>query len=412
MTQQTGGPVAADSRISQLDIIRGFALFGVLWMNLFEHVGLAIPEEKVIPLAPEAVENVIRFLSLWLMIGKAQALFSLLFGFGFALFLERAEAAGRDGARLYLRRVSFLLLLGIAHGVLLWPGDILNSYALMAFLLILTRRWPGWLLLTVGGLLTIVAVPALFLTFDTLYPGQPPSWVVLGDAGVLRRFPVFMGHDYPRYVVELAKSWVEIYGTPFGPLYLGWILGRFLIGQWLFRTGWVQNSGDYVRPFRIWAAILLVIGLSLALIGPTLALLDIKAPAPWKYLLSLSGRSAQLVLALGYAAGLIVLCQFDRPLRLLSGLGAAGQMALTNYLTQSLFYFVVLYGFGFGLLPYVGPTFCLTVAIALFSVQIVFSRWWLTRYRFGPMEWVWRCFTYGARQPMRKAPDMIAPATA
>ncbi|MET0370249.1 MAG: DUF418 domain-containing protein [Sphingobium sp.] len=412
MTQQPGGPVEAGSRISELDIIRGFALFGVLWMNLFEHVGLAIPDDKVIELAPKAVETIVGFASIWLMIGKAQALFSILFGFGFALFLERAEKAGANGTRLYLRRATFLLIFGVAHGMLLWAGDILNSYALMGFFLVLTRRWPGWALLSLGLVLTVLGTVILNIAYAHLYPGQTPSWVLAGDAGTLRRFPVFMSSDYGAYLVELYRSWIELYGTPIGPVYLGWIFGRFLVGQWLFRQGWVQNAAAYAPQFRKWAAILLAAGLAMALLGPTLKLCGIKLAEPWKYLAQIDGRGSQVVLALGYAAGFMVLCQHGHWRRRLSGLAAAGQMALTNYVTQSFLFFFLLYGFGFALLPYVGPTFCLVVAIIFYAMQIAFSRWWLARYRFGPIEWVWRSFTYGTRQPMRKSAPGGAPATA
>jgi uncharacterized protein len=408
MTQQSGGPVSAGSRISQLDVIRGFALFGVLWINLYEHTGIAIPEDHVILLAPKHLEDFVRFLSVWLMIGKGQALFSMLFGFGFALFLDRAEQAGKDSVGLYLRRACFLLALGLAHAWLLWFGDILNSYALMAFLLVLTRRWPGWLLLGVGAPLAILAGPLLLLIVSTLHPGQPPSWVPIGEAGVIRRFPVFMGHNYPLYIVENVRDWYELHSTALGPTYLGWIFGRFLIGQWLYRTGWVQNAARYTREFRVAAAILLPLGLFMALMGPLATILRLDPHGLSAYLLLIDGRASQVVLALGYAAGIMVLCQFKGWRQRLSGLGAVGQMALTNYLTQSFVFVFLLTGFGLRLLPYVGPVFCLSIAIALFSTQIAFSRWWLTRYRFGPMEWVWRCFTYGALQPMRKAPQAEA----
>ena len=117
--------------------------------------------------------------------------------------------------------------------------------------------------------------------------------------------------------------------------------------------------------------------------------------------------TSQLVLALGYGAGLVVLCQSDAWKRRLSGFGAVGQMALTNYLAQSLVYMFGLYGFGLGLLPYAGGTFCMLVAFAFFALQIVFSRWWLARYRFGPAEWLWRSLTYGVRQPMQARPRAI-----
>ena len=108
------------------------------------------------------------------------------------------------------------------------------------------------------------------------------------------------------------------------------------------------------------------------------------------------------MLALGYGCGLVVLCQSVWWKRRLSGLGAVGQMALTNYLMQSLVYMFALNGFGLGWMRYAGAATCLGLAVAVFALQILFSRWWLARFRFGPAEWLWRWATYGHRPPLRR----------
>lgn len=402
MTQDAVRPVDAGGRISELDIIRGFALFGVLWMNLYGNADFIIPADKIVRLAPYGVETAVEFSSSWLTVGKAQALFSMLFGFGFALFLDRAEGAGTDGHRLYVRRLGFLLVLGMLHVLLLWAGDILHAYALVGFALMLTRRWPGWLLLAIGvPCATLNSVVTVGIV-DLLYPGQPHNWSVVSEAGVARIFAALQAADYPGYIVELGRILREFYGTPLSASFLAQIFGRFLLGQWLYRQGWLQNASRYASQFRRWAAILLGTGLSMALLGPTLSVLKTKLVAPWTYLVQIDGRSSQIVLALGYAAGIVVLCQSPVWQRRFAGLAAVGKLALTNYLVQSVFYFFVLYGFGFNLLRYAGPTFCLVSALAFFAFQIVFSRWWLVRYQFGPVEWVWRNFTYGVRQPLRR----------
>lgn len=403
MTAPATSAATGKDRMPELDIVRGFALFGVLWMNLYEHADLAIAPGVLDKLWLAPVDKVVAPLSGWLMQGKAQALFSLLFGLGFALFLDRAEKRGADGTWLYVRRLSFLLVLGIAHALLLWIGDILNAYAMMGFLLILTRRWPNWAVLAAGLALTLLTTLAMRFYADMTVPhGQTPWWNTLAEANSARRYIVFQSHDYLAYVREL---WIgalpELYLTPVGPTYLGWILGRFLLGSWIFRQGWMQDTQRYAAGFRKWAPILLVSGLVIAAIGPALYLLGIKVPSPYNYGMGLLGRLSQLILPLGYAATLVVLWQKRRMTRLLTGLGAAGQMALTNYLTQSLLYFFVLYGFGLGLLPYAGATFCLLLALGFYALQIGFSIWWLKRYRFGPAEWVWRSFTYGERQPIK-----------
>lgn len=403
MTIAAVNPTTRSDRIGELDIIRGFALFGVLWMNLFSHAGMVIPADAVQTLPTAPIDEIVTFFTRWLAAGKAQALFSLLFGFGFAILMDRSEARGANATAIYLRRLTILLVIGIAHFLLLWMGDILHAYAALGFLLLLTRRWPGWLLVGLGVLLSVGGTVALFAYNQAITPaGQQPASAIVMDAGQALRWQLFQTADYSAYVAELVRaSWVELYSQPIGPVFLGWIFGRFLIGAWIYRQGWLQDSARYAPQFRRSAAILLIAGLVMAGLRPMLGLMEVKIEGLAQYPMRLIGSASLLVLALGYGAGIVVLCQRAQWRARLSGLGAVGQMALTNYLMQSLVFFFVLYGFGLGLLPYAGSTFCLGLALIVFALQIVFSRRWLARYRFGPAEWLWRSATYGKRQPMR-----------
>lgn len=395
-------PTPATERIGEVDVIRGFALFGVLWMNLVVHGELAIPGEVIAALPTAAIDKWITPLGAWLAEGKAQCLFSILFGFGFAILSQRAEARGVDARALYLRRLLILLVIGIVDMCLIWMGDILHAYALMGILLMLTRQWSGKLLLGVGLVLALCSAPAVIAWYvATTQPGHAPAIFALQATGLERRWIVFQGHDYLAFVHELVRSWgSEFYFSLIGASFLTTILGRFLIGSWIFRQGWMQDTERHAALFRRAAPWLLGAGLILAGIMPALGLLELRLPRPVRPLTSLISEAGQLVLALGYAAGLVVLYRHVVWRRVLSGLGAVGQMALTNYLTQSLIYVFVLYGFGLGWLKYAGPTFCLVAAMVIFAAQIVFSRWWLARYRFGPAEWLWRSATYGRWQPL------------
>ncbi|KQW82257.1 DUF418 domain-containing protein [Brevundimonas sp. Root1279] len=397
-------PTSQSDRIGEVDIIRGFALFGVLWMNIFGHGGFLVPADKIHGLPGlDRLESVVEFLSNWLMHGKAQALFSLLFGFGFAIMMARISARGGNGATIYLRRLTILLVLGVAHMLLLWMGDILNAYAAMGFLLLLTRRWPGRLLLGVGLLLAMVgpAAFALYMQF-TVPAGSPPPFAVILDAGAAARWPVVMGHDYTAYVAALFRGmFIEFYSQPIALVYLGAILGRFMVGSWIFRQGWLQDPAAHARAFRLglW---LIPVGLVLQGVRPVMRWMHYQ-PMDWAlFLFRGINPVAELILALGYGSLIVVLCRSPGVRARLSGLGAVGQMALTNYLMQSLVFFFVLYGFGLGLLPWAGPTVSLGLSLVVFAAQIMFSRWWLARYRFGPMEWLWRWGTYGERPPFRR----------
>lgn len=397
-------PVDQGQRIGEVDIIRGFALFGVLWMNVFGMGGFLVPSDKIHGLTDfKVLEEVVGFASGLIMHGKAQALFSLLFGFGFAVMMDRISARGGNGTAVYLRRLTVLLAVGIAHAVLIWMGDILNAYAAMGFLLLLTRRWPGGWLLGVGVALAVLSPAAVMTYYQLTSPDGPPPFVAIMEAGAVARWPIVMGHDYPAFVVAIFKGlFLEFCAQPIALAYFGWILGRFMIGSWIFRQGWLQAPERCLTGFAIVAATFIPVGLMMAVLRTVMKALELK-PLDWAQPIFRGlGPVSDLVIAVGYGALIVILCQVPTIRRAMSGLGAAGQMALTNYLTQSVAFFVILYGFGLGLLPWMGPTLSLVFSVVLFGLQILFSRWWLARYRFGPAEWLWRWATYGVRPALKR----------
>jgi uncharacterized protein len=235
--------------------------------------------------------------------------------------------------------------------------------------------------------------------------GEVPAVFMALDAGMARRWDVMLGRDYAAFVREnLSMAGPELYYSPLGYSLLGMILGRFLLGTWIYRQGWLQDTARYAAGFRRALPWLLALGLGMAAVGPLVQLLDLAARGPARIGLELVTSASQLVLALAYGCGIVVLCRSDTWRRRLSGLGAVGQMALTNYLAHSLVYLFVLNGFGLGLLAYAGSTVLTLLAVVVFALQIVFSRWWLARFRFGPLEWLWRSATYGRWQPFRSTP--------
>lgn len=399
MADAPARPLPGKNRLVELDIVRGLALFGVFWVNLYGADDW-IPASHLVRLPTAPLDEVVGFITEWLAAGKAQTLFTLLFGFGFAVMMERIEGHGANATAVYLRRLAVLLVIGVAHLLLLYIGDILHAYALMGFLLLLARRWKGWALLVVGLPLAILMPIVLRIGVDlTLAPGAIPPWRLDDQAAEIRWWHTFQGSDYRAYVTELIRSNImEMYVAPTAAFFAG-IFGRFLLGLWIFRQGWLQNVSRYEKGFRFWATVLIGAGLIIAGAPPLVERLTGEAMTP--LLGVFLGRSSSLILALGYAAAMIVLCQQSKWLARFSGLRAVGQMALTNYLLQSFVYFFGLYGFGFGLLPYAGATFALLLAIPLFALQMAFSSWWLSRFRFGPVEWLWRCATYGEWQRFR-----------
>jgi len=389
-------PIGSTERIQEIDIIRGFALFGVLWLNLVAQSYTLVPAGTYENLASARLDAVIGPIADLFVSDKAMALFSLLFGYGFAMILRRLESRGVDAGTIFLRRTAILFAIGIIHIWFVWFGDILHVYALMGFVLFLTRNWSNRSLLIIGLLLALLSKGTVEAVLQFLYD-EPFPWWPTYDVGAARHYEVLQGSSYKAYVGELWwASWETMWGMPFYIHYCATALGRFMLGAWIFRQGWLQTTSTLRPEFRRWTLILIGGGIALTFIG--FGLDNVNDAVAYSF-----GPFPQLVLALGYGAAIVVLCQSERFRRAMAGVAAVGRTALSNYLLQSLMYVFVLFGFGFGLLSYLGATLCFVLALSFFILQVWASGWWVERFRFGPMEWVWRSLTYGERQPFRRA---------
>lgn len=387
-------PIGTNERIQEIDIIRGFALFGVLWLNLVAQAYILVPAGTFDGLASARIDAVIGPIADLLVSDKAMALFSLLFGYGFAMILRRLESRGMDAGTIFLRRTAILFVIGIIHIWFVWFGDILHVYALMGFVLYLTRNWSNRSLLIVGLLLALFSKGAVEAVLQFLYD-EPFPWWITNDVAAARHYEVLQSNSYTAYVGELWwASWETMWGMPFYIHYCATALGRFMLGAWIFRQGWLQTTSTLRPEFRRWSLILIGSGFVLTVVG--FGLDKINGVVAYSF-----SSFPQLVLALGYGAAIVVLCQNERFRNSMVGVAAVGRTALTNYLLQSIMYVFVLFGFGFGLIRFLGATLCFALAVVFFTLQAWVSLWWVERFRFGPVEWVWRSLTYGKRQPFR-----------
>lgn len=407
----SAGPVAERERIAELDVLRGVALFGVLLMNFVGFTGAHVlaTEAQLAALSTAAIDEPAHFAVLWLVGDKANTMFATLFGLGFYLQMKRGE--GRPGfeAR-YARRLFWLFVFGWLNAIFLWVWDILNLYAVAGFLLLAMRRWRTRSLVLFGlaaslysdklqdwwtGALGMTLVPA------SLY----------GDAAALERQAAALSGDYPRLVATFWQwSWTEWIA---GGLMAAWILyalGRFALGAAIGRSGILDDIRGHLPLLRRITMIALPLGLVLALV---VRLLGEKYWVPFEAAKPLGEalRSpVALLLAAGYAAGIVVALHTQLGARLFGVFAPVGRMALTNYLAQGFIYAFVLFkvGPGLGLAGRIGTSAVILICIAFFAFQVAFSHWWLARYRFGPMEWVWRTLTYGERPRMRRAAPALA----
>ena len=401
------GPIDPASRATVLDALRGFALFGVCLGNIataFSFWGWE-GTDGLLPKYELPTDAMALYLYHALVDGKFYSIFSLMFGLGFALQLgRRTDVAAALGT--YRRRLWILAGIGFAH-LLLWMGDILLFYALMGLVLVRLRemeerRALRWVVI-------LLALPILNYLPLLLNP-----WLTLGMPFFALGYgaSVLVGVD-PESMLVVTESFVH-----------GGVddIARFSLPGVFFRFGDLLYSG---RPFKVLAMFLLgmVIGRRRMWEQLDLYVPLLKRVLAWGLLVGLpanllmamntgqmgGGGASGLMgladtvlytlgvapLAMAYVAGFLLLWQRPEWQRVLRGLAPTGRMALTNYLMQTLIAISIFYGVGFGLGGRLGPTWFLPLALAILAGQTLFSQWWLARHRFGPMEGVWRKWTYG-----------------
>lgn len=402
-SEAPAAPTAASERIVVLDVLRGFALFGVLLANTVEFFsGLAFMPRAEARAHADLADQVFLFLANILVEGKAMTLLTFLFGLGFALQLQRAEAAGRSGLVTYLRRLGALALIGVLHVLLLWWGDILWGYAVAGVGLILFRRMRGWKLLAwaVGLALLpqlILSLPAVSRALAQLIPAPAD-----GAAFRTKLLAAITGHD--RWALtQMHLQQVYYHVGNIWVWYFPGLVGRFLIGYWVGTTRLFQESDRHLPLFRkvaLWGLALGIPGSSITALLRFLRSHNYNVTIGLYRALSIPAEVGTMILCCGYAAVVVLLLQRPAARRSLLRIAPVGQMALTTYITQSLICTFLFYGWGLGLAPRVQPARVLLITLAIFLFQILFAHAWLARFRFGPMEWVWRSLTYGRAQPL------------
>jgi uncharacterized protein len=351
----------------------------------------------------------------WLVQGKFWALFSLLFGMGFSVMSMRAEAAGRGFYGPYLRRVLALGAFGAAHAILLWPGDILFTYAVTATVLLGLRAFQRAVMPTAPTKLRWMAGGGIWISLAGMYLLLGLMLLVVpipaGQGGELGLFQalvdeaprVYAGGSYAEVTAFRLREWLLVAG--FGLLsILPMALSIFQIGGWYIRSGVMRDPAAHVALWRRHAWIGLPLGAGLAALGLSISDgMSSLAPDGKGMVAVAIGFFASLALMLGYV-GALTLATLSPRLGpwLQAWLAPAGRMALTNYLMQSLVASCVFFGYGLGFYGEVGRGGQTLFVFAVFALQLVASRWWLARFRYGPMEWLWRAITYLRLPPMRR----------
>jgi uncharacterized protein len=420
-------PTSRAERITALDTLRGFALLGILLMNIvpFGMHGAAYTDPTVTGGAAGAN------LAVWAVLhvlaeGKMRCLFSMVFGAGVILLTSRLEARG-GGADIYYRRTLWLLLFGVAHAYLLWLGDILYPYALCALILYPVRKLPAKTLLRIGGIIVLFSALAYiglgFKTQETIAQGRAAEQAAArGDKltpeqeearkefeewrKVHRPTPEELAKDaeewrgsVPSVLQARARGVFFFHGKPFYHPFFWDIWSMMFIGMGLMK---MQVLGAE-RPLRQYLGMaLLGYGIGIPVNSYTAWLIIRSNFDPALHAFANSTYDiGRLSIALGHLGMVMIFCQRGWLRGLLSRLGAIGQMAFSNYILQSVICAFVFTGYGFGLYGRLQRYELYYVVAAVWVLQLIASPLWLRYYRFGPLEWAWRSLTYWKRQPLR-----------
>jgi uncharacterized protein len=395
----------ASQRIAVLDILRGFALMGILIMNMPSFSASMFAEADGSHLWPGALDQAAEQIRDLLFSGKFNGIFSLLFGLGFTLQFGRMLQADPQHAQgLYLRRLLVLLAMGVVHACVFWIGDILHWYALLGLLLVFGLRHASDR--TVIGL---IVLSLLYPTFSGLarLVWMTPEVVALQvaqeqafhSASVAAfghgSFWDTMALNTRLMVFEYTDPW-SLFGM-FGGYVM--IATTMLLGMLAGRRRWVQRIPELmpqIRRLTIWALVLgLLLGAAFTVI---FELNRTPGPSAIKMVGGLCYRLSRLSLMVFYILAIVRLAQHPAWLRAFGTLAAAGRMPLTNYLMQTLICVTLFNAWGLGFWGRMGPAAGLLLSLGIFwLVQVPWSLWWLRTHERGPMEALWARLTYGRR---------------
>lgn len=409
MTDQTTGatapqPVAARDRIATLDVLRGVAVLGILAVNA---AAFALPFDAAMspeqsPFAMTVPSAVARWVVEVFFHQKFVTLFSLLFGV--SIFLVGGERADQARGKLLRRRLMWLALFGVIHGAAFWYGDILLLYAWSGLFVMLMRSMPARQLILIGAAATLTLATAQAATMwlsvngsSGLSGAMGEEATALADGAVAASIAAYRS-GWPGGLIENLKAWGMLQSASL-LAYVFATVALMMLGMGLFKAGFFHGR----MPTRIYLALIAVGGVVLALLGvlewrEAMAGPGGEATGGWAEIVA----AYPIFITLAYASGLILLT--TRGLGWLRRLFApVGQMAFTNYLSQTLI-MSTLFSMPWGprLMGQVDYPAQWAIVVVVWAMQLIWSPLWLSRFRMGPLEWLWRSLSYGRRLPLRR----------
>ncbi|WP_100332545.1 DUF418 domain-containing protein [Bacillus xiapuensis] len=401
-TKKTLAPLPLQERVAVIDVLRGVALFGIIVANILWFL-YPVYLQKDPSFKNEwtafwhSSDYALQTLIAMFIDGKFIMLFSMLFGFGMVIMQERTVDKGLNFWVMYSRRLLALLIFGLVHAYVIWFGDILTDYAILGLLLLMMHRFrPRAMLLISGivyGLYFLMTVAGAFMLDG--YEGEQlteterqaiQSTISAHQEGTLQELLQANVAERSFYTMRNGMEML-VNGNPFVYLFTALpYMMMFLFGAYVAKRKWVQQFQEHRKGFLIVWLLCLLSGGFFSWGLPFL----MSNPMGEKLIQYVSSP----LLTVFYAVTILFLYDRAKGRALLHWLSFPGRMALTNYIMQSVICTFLFGPFGFGVYGKLHLTAAVAIAIAVFILQVLVSRWWLSRFRYGPLERVWRSITY------------------
>jgi uncharacterized protein len=398
-------PVSSANRIHYLDELRGFALLGILIMNI-QNFSMVMAS-YMNPTAQGPAEGLNR-LTYWythlFADMKMMSLFSMLFGAGMLLFIEKAKERRGKSIGLHHRRMFWLLVFGLIHAYFIWRGDILVVYAIGGVIIYWFKNAsPTWLIIT--GVIFFLFLASIQLSLGVFWDVIPEEQLVEvieifqpGQETIDEEVAAYSGSFLETHKRRVMDAW-DMHQSLFG--FIWRVLANMLFGMALFKMGILkgEKSRKFYRNFML---IGFGIGFPLIALGIVQNFANDWDPKFYFAYGFQYNYFGSIFVAFGYIGLIALWSKSDFLTDLKRRLAAVGRMAFTNYILQSIICTIIFYGFGFGLFNQIERFPQQLIVLAIWIFQLAVSPWWLKRYRFGPLEWLWRTLTYWKRQPLRR----------
>lgn len=382
-------PIKESKRLMWIDATRGFAIFGIFMVNVGAFSAPYFMYGGEAEAWPGDIDHFVQGIIDVFFQASFYPLFSLLFGFGFQIMVDRLTEKGSAVYSILFRRMLILIGFGLVHAFLIWYGDILLSYGIIGLFLLLFVKVKNstllvWVILLLGSSVTYYT---MFLYDVRQYLG------FVNSKGIEQAIVAYQSNSLLDIWSQNYLDWTYANGGISYVFLASTLLPLFLVGMFIARKRWLHDLERFQKVLKLGWVVSLVFFLSLKL-GPY----AFGNPIWFSYVQDNIGGTAS---ALFYIFSFGLLARSDQGMKIMRPFVHVGRMSLTNYILQSVIMFILFYGVGFALYGTISPIEGVSIVVIVYVTQVFASKWWFRHYRFGPLEWIWRGLTYKKRQPFR-----------